>query len=421
MNKSHNFSLIIILALLLSCSGSQDISRLNFAYIYDVEHDIIRPDFKVFHLDENKSTLYFTINTEEALYTKVYNDTISTANLKIRYKLFEKDIDIIVDSATYDMVDTGGNNSPRDLYGQLILNAPPNRSYELEIRVRDVNRDLNTIHFYTFNKYNTIAEENFLLLDSNFLPLINNQTQLNEKIYLIKSPFLENFDFTINYYEDFLSLPPPPFADQGLNYQIPATSDSSFSFKIEDTLSLTFKKKGNFILLKNQEEKTNNLFSIQVFENGFPNVQDLDLLIESIRYISTQKEFDAIKNATNKKEAVDNFWLNISNDFNRAKQILYRYYQRVETSNRFFTEVQAGWRTDRGLIAIIFGPPSVIYKSFDHEQWIYGEETNMLSVSFKFNRLESPLSKNIYILDRNNSYKNLWYKAVENWRQGRVY
>ncbi len=406
---------------MLSCTGGQDISRLNFAYMYDVEHDVIRPNFKIFHLDEKNSTLYFKINTKEALYTKLYHDTLSTANLKIRYKLFEKDFDVIVDSATYDMVDTGGNNLARNLYGQLNLNVPANKSYEMEIRVRDVNRDLNTIHFYSFNKYNTLSEENFIILDSNMLPLFSNQTQVNEEVFLIKSPFLENFDFNCNYYTDFLSLPPPPFADKGLNYQLPTNSDSTFLLKVQDTISIKFSKKGNFVLSNDKVINLSNLFSIQVFEEGFPNVQDIDLLVESIRYISTQKEFDAIKNAIDKKEAIDNFWLNISNDFNRAKQILYRYYQRVETSNRFFTEAQAGWRTDRGLISIIFGPPSVIYKSYDYEQWIYGEETNMLSVSFRFNRVESPFSKNIYILDRNNSYKNLWYKAVENWRQGRVY
>lgn len=45
----------------------------------------------------------------------------------------------------------------------------------------------------------------------------------------------------------------------------------------------------------------------------------------------------------------------------------------------------------------------------------------MLAISFNFTRIETPVSTNIYILERNPTYKTNWYKAVDNWRQGRVY
>ena len=38
------------------------------------------------------------------------------------------------------------------------------------------------------------------------------------------------------------------------------------------------------------------------------------------------------------------------------------YFRRVRYANQYFTVFRDGWRTDRGLIYIIFGPPSEVFR-----------------------------------------------------------
>ena len=55
------------------------------------------------------------------------------------------------------------------------------------------------------------------------------------------------------------------------------------------------------------------------------------------------------------------------------------------------------------------------------EVWNYGDENNLNSLKFVFQKKMNPFSSNDFILKRNYSYKNPWYRAVESWRNGKVY
>jgi hypothetical protein len=93
------------------------------------------------------------------------------------------------------------------------------------------------------------------------------------------------------------------------------------------------------------------------------------------------------------------------------------YYNRVMDANRFFTSYLEGWKTDRGIIYIIYGPPNVVYKGRNVEGWVYGEDKNMLSINFTFRKLDNPFTDNDYSLTRSPAYKDGWYIAVDNWRR----
>jgi len=55
------------------------------------------------------------------------------------------------------------------------------------------------------------------------------------------------------------------------------------------------------------------------------------------------------------------------------------------------------------------------------EVWTYGEENNLMSLSFNFRRREGSLSENDLELDRDPMFKGAWYRNVESWRNGRIY
>jgi hypothetical protein len=76
--------------------------------------------------------------------------------------------------------------------------------------------------------------------------------------------------------------------------------------------------------------------------------------------------------------------------------------------------------TDRGIIYIVYGQPYQVIKTQNKEIWFYGEENNILSVKFEFNRVETDWSNNDFELNKDVNYKNNWYRAVDAWRQGRI-
>lgn len=412
--------LFAIISLTYGCSRSNSTSKINFAYKYDPEPSIIRPDFKLFHLSDQLSNFYFGINAKEVLYTKVYGDTTYEAHLKIRYKLYlQSDTKTLIDSATYQMRDTTVEGQfGKSLLGGFTIKATNGNDYFIEIRIRDEHRDLNTVEFFNFKKSQAVTNGHFLLLDSNNYPLLNDQIIENNPFKIVRSPWLKNTAFQLNFYESPFGMAPPPFSENGINYSLPEPI-SSEQVILLDTTFVAAKQKGFYSI--SDVQSPNSFYTFLAVEEEYPIISDVEQLLQPTRFISTQKEYDKLLSSPNPKEGVDEFWLNITKDFNRAKQILGTYYGRVESSNRFFTDVQEGWRTDRGLIYLIYGAPSTIYKGFNYEKWIYGEETNMLAISFNFTRIETPVSTNIYILERNPTYKSSWYKAVDNWRQGRVY
>src|SRR5205085_2026998 len=83
--------------------------------------------------------------------------------------------------------------------------------------------------------------------------------------------------------------------------------------------------------------------------------------------------------------------LGIGGSNERARELLKRYYGRVKEANRNFTSYCEGWKTDRGMIFIIFGPPVNVYHSRRDEVWVYGNEANPGALRFIFNKLENRL------------------------------
>jgi hypothetical protein len=93
-----------------------------------------------------------------------------------------------------------------------------------------------------------------------------------------------------------------------------------------------------------------------------------------------------------------------------------RYYKRVEEANRFFSVAAEGWKSDRGMIYLVYGPPAVVYRTQDSEEWTYGEAGNPMSVRFLFNlNVNRPVPD--FEMLRSENYRNTWNMAVSNWRR----
>jgi len=127
-------------------------------------------------------------------------------------------------------------------------------------------------------------------------------------------------------------------------------------------------KYGDFV------DSTEKPFKIRLI--GMPaNIIDLDLAIEQLRYIASQKELTELKDASKaeKLEVFERFWRRrdptSGTELNELKD---EYYRRVQYCNDNFSSFRAGWQTDRGMIYIIFGTPGDIERHpFDRDNKPY--------------------------------------------------
>ena len=91
---------------------------------------------------------------------------------------------------------------------------------------------------------------------------------------------------------------------------------------------------------------------------------DIDLAIRQAKYIANAKEYDAMADASTleeKQKLFQEFWRkrNPSPDSQRNER-MDEYYSRVQYANEHFSHFIEGWRTDMGMVFIIFGAPSSI-------------------------------------------------------------
>ncbi|MDZ7846208.1 MAG: GWxTD domain-containing protein [Owenweeksia sp.] len=97
------------------------------------------------------------------------------------------------------------------------------------------------------------------------------------------------------------------------------------------------------------------------------------------------------------------------------------FLQRVQEANILFSSYLEGWKSDRGIIYVIYGPPSRVYRSTSGESWVYGDESSALSYHFNFLRVGNPFTDNDYSLERSSTYRYGWGQAIESWRNGHIY
>lgn len=100
---------------------------------------------------------------------------------------------------------------------------------------------------------------------------------------------------------------------------------------------------------------------------GIPsNIADLDLAIEQMKYIANKNGMKKIIEAPPEKrrEAFLKFWQeNDPTPGTEANELMDEYYRRVNYANTHFRGMRDGWRTDMGMVYIIFGPPSDIERN----------------------------------------------------------
>ncbi len=154
-------------------------------------------------------------------------------------------------------------------------------------------------------------------------------------------------------------------------------------------------------------------------DQPFPRFGTIDMLSEALRYITTSEEYTKLHTTFDKKKMFDEFWLNNTLSQSKAKRAIKEYYKRATQANQLFTTYKEGWKTDMGMIYIIFGPPPKVFWKDDGLLWIYPKTFELPRVAFFFKNIQSAFTERQYVLERKEEYRNIWLRTIDLWRSGR--
>jgi len=159
---------------------------------------------------------------------------------------------------------------------------------------------------------------------------------------------------------------------------------------------------------------------------NYPAVASSRELAKPLIYLMDERrheEMMRIEDPDELKEAVDRFWLSNVGSQSRARSVINLYYERVEQANKQFSNFKEGWKTDMGMIYILFGPPWYVDRSLNRMQWSYSYDRRDPRRNFYFERNRNPneyFPFNHYIVERSQNYFNVVYQQTELWRSGRI-
>lgn len=410
-------TVVILSVINSSCKQGQPTQSGSYRQLYDYDNQAIHPQYVVYHDSEDSTTVYFRIKSDNLLYTRQGAGSPFQAQVSVQVMTFDRQ-SAASDTTTKDLTDR--EQKPGSYLLSSMKIPLKSGSYKMVVNLIDKNRNANQLYFLRVDKSNTYGAQNYLLINEKtgepffggFVPSGSAVEVLSERNRLA-SAALKAYILNTE-----IKLPPPPFSQN--QPEIPnfensrvvkslSTEKSDLVFNAED---------GCYLITCDPEKKTGLSFSTTSVY--YPNISHTNQLPWPMRYITTKAEYDDIIKSNNSKVLIDNFWLECAGNKERAKDMIRIYYSRVEEANHFFSTYTEGWRTDRGMMHIVFGNPSKIIKQEDSETWIYGEEGQVGTLAFGF-KMDSPLSNNIYILNRDPMFKTQWERMVTTWRNGRVF
>lgn len=396
---------------LISCGGTKRASMQNMAGHYQIEGDRLNPRFRVFAKDSTNS-LYYHVKREQLLYSRKEQTEEKKARVSIRItqKGNFHSSEVLDSFSTY--LEFPESLNEKEFSGEINFKSLENTGL-LEVRLLDVNKRNEFTTYFRYKKNDPFLTSTAFSL-SNGKPLTENFISSNSEIFVESGTFEKKF--LVRFYEREFPLPPPPFLfDKKIPFDF--TPDSIFSYQSGTPVIL--ERQGLYQFCTDTGKRS--AFTLFRFSQDYPLIRKPNQLVEPLRYILTKDEYENITTKPDAKVAVDNFWTNITGNEERAVEVIKKYYGRVETANALFYSHAEGWKTDRGMIYIIFGEPRFVYRDERGETWYYGEDYHNPATTFTFNRISNPFTEHDYRLERKPEFRPFWYRAVDGWREGRMY
>lgn len=400
---------------LWSCTTSRSLSGRNVKDFYDPSSLTIDCEALVYHSSKDCSRIYVRFNPGALAMNE--SDEVLTHNYGLRYRVYTNySSEIPTDSGNLirniPMVARSAS-----LLDSFDLASQPGLNAVVELLVRDFNAGSIQRLYIDLVRSQSLGVQDMRVFNS-----------AGERMFSPYLPELDSYDIYLNrpvegmhgrYYRRYFPISSPPFS---------TISPKAFDFTPDKVVELKKLSDRHYRLLVDRPgfyQVTDALdrkygATFYYFDAFYPEPKTVLSLVEPLRYISTNEEFDAFTSSTEMKKEVDAYWLRIGDNPERARELIRAYYTRVRWANQYFSSYLEGWKSDRGMCYIVFGPPDAVFRSTSTETWRYGEGGNFNALTLTFTKVVNPFTFNDFRLNRSVSLRNPWYRSVEFWRQGRV-
>lgn len=382
--------LLLIFLWLISVQGSaQALRDINYNYLYSPEQPFMLKT-SIVHL-ENQWKVYVELKLKDT--TQKVGDY--TLQHEIRTALHEKEgKTVAIDSAL----------ATAKTY--LISNAVtiPHQQEALVFVSKVTNNTLKQA-WYFYEILEPKYPVNAALFNGNFL--VTNYSATDKLLSLTGEPIR-----VVSYYDDIFPAATPPFDEAMARVSAGLKVDSTFILP-EDVQAFRPYKQGLYLIQKDTLATMGVAFRVH---SDYPRYNRIENLADPLIYVCTKQEFDRVKAAKGDKKAFDKVMLSITQDTDRARQFVRSYFRRVELANTFFSSYKEGWKTDRGMIYIIFGLPDEVFRFSDREVWTYKDYGKL---SFNFVKSPSLFDPDNYVLVRERKFQEKWYEVIDMWRNAR--
>lgn len=421
---------IIILLSVHSCVPVKESYDPNdLSYIYNPLKSSMHPSFRVFNESDDFSQLSIRFFASDLFFSEANAEGVPKTAMVAIYRLYNLSMGRVpVDTAMYNL-SIRQETGRRDYIFNISMEAPAGSLYEVEVVIKDIIKNTRIQHYITFDKRDRLNRFNFKMVGlfdrkEVYTPVLREHEFVN---LLYPNGIIDSL--FIRYYKPFDEIPEPPYLlipERELDLE----PEMKAAIPYSDTLPIMCRREGVYQFVID----SNDIRGYTIFNFGadFPSMRSPATMIEPLIYLADRPTLDAMTDSPRPKVALDEFWISLTGNVERSRELIRIYYNRVLYSNLYFTSYKEGWKTDRGMIYIIYGPPDKVYKTTEGERWGYNRpqiksgwgirykvEDDLLFFSFR--KKENPFSENNYTLIRNESLTTFWEQAVRSWRKGVVF
>jgi GWxTD domain-containing protein len=412
-----------------SCKISkQAVDYKDLSYLYNPTKSPINPRYNISNQTDESSMLSVRFSSSDLFFSEANPQGVPTAMVLITVKLFSMSQGkALVDTAVLNLSIIKETGKKEYVYN-LPLKVEKSTEYLAEVKILDRLKLIVSQSFVQFNTLSNNNRYNFRVVDHFdknllFSPVV----RLDEYVNLVYSRGHIDSLF-ISYYKPFKEIPDPPsmlLPEKTLDYE----PKQVIALPYSDTLPMMFPKEG--IYLCSIDRNIKDGFTFLNMGETYPKLTAPEVMIEPLSYLASQDEMIQLRSAAKQKAALDAFWIKCGGNVDKARELIRIYYTRVLYSNYYFTSYKEGWRSERGMIYIIYGPPDKVYKTSEGESWGYKKPVlrsrwgGRFTVTdsylfFNFKKRENNFSDNDFYLSRSETLVTYWDRAIASWKKGVV-
>jgi len=396
-------TLLLVIILCTSVWAQPEIIRMRdegIPFFYSETGNIAAKDSSLSGLFVNVKIPY-----DELQFLRV-NDTLFQAEVEFTFLVFDKDDDQVmgksfrekVNAENFDQTNTNQifysfhtkfNLEPAE-YSFLCevtdMDSKKTGRQKKKVLLRDFSEqklNVSDLILMSWLDFNEEIKQNIL---DDFSEIIDEESDFLVATFEVYSPN-ETQEFDINY--SLIN-----FRNKGVQEGKFSVPNDGFASKLYIPLLKSKLAVGNYILKLKIKDGTEKIDVERTFRTHIANlpltIGNIDQAIEQLRYFADKSDINRMKKAPDdKKQALFNeYWKKIDpTPGTETNELMDEYYRRIAYSNSNFSAYRDGWKTDMGMLYILFGPPNDVDRNpynvnimptlerevYAYETWYYHE------------------------------------------------